>query len=635
MVLVSLKQAELAFGDHVLLDKVDLDIQNGERVCVVGRNGEGKSTLLKVLTGEVIPDDGVVQRRDLLKMAVLQQALPAKVDIPVYDVVAQGLGQLGDDIAAYHDETMKGEHADLDLLEKLQTRIESQDGWSWQQKVDAIIQRLNLPAETSFASLSGGWQRRVMLARALVVEPELLILDEPTNHMDIATIQWLEDQLKQFQGTLVFISHDRAFVQNLSTRIIELDRGHLYNWQGDYLSFIEYREKRLEDEATQNALFDKRLAEEEKWIRQGIKARRTRNEGRVERLKEMRKERGARRERQGTANIAMTSTDSSGKIVFELDQVNYSWADQAQVADFSTIVQRGDRIGLVGPNGVGKSTLLKLLLGTLQPQTGTLKTGTKLEVAYFDQSREMLDDNKSIADNVADGKDHVIVNGISRHVIGYLGDFLFPPERARTPVRALSGGERNRVLLAKLFLKPCNLLVMDEPTNDLDVETLELLEERLMEFDGTLLLVSHDRAFLDNVITQMWVFEGEGRIDEQAGGYSDWEERKKAQAAQFKALEKANQQKQQTQQAAPKAEAAKAAPAKKLSYKLQRELDMLPDMIAEAEATRDALQQQTGAADFYSGDQDKVQAALAQLAAAEQKLEQLEERWLELEEMAS
>ncbi len=642
MVLVSLKQAELAFGDHVLLDKVDLDIQSGERVCVVGRNGEGKSTLLKVLTGEVTTDDGVVQRRDLLKMSVLQQALPAKVDIPVYDVVAQGLGQLGEDIAAYHDETMKGEHANLDLLEKLQTRIESQDGWSWQQKVEAIIQRLNLPAETSFARLSGGWQRRVMLARALVVEPELLILDEPTNHMDIATIQWLEEQLKQYQGSLVFISHDRAFVQNLSTRIVELDRGNLYNWNGDYHSFIEYREKRLEDEAAQNALFDKRLAEEEKWIRQGIKARRTRNEGRVERLKEMRKERGARRDRQGTANIAMSSSDASGKIVFELNDVSFGWENNPQVDTFSTIIQRGDRIGLVGPNGIGKSTLLKLLLGKLEPQSGSLKVGTKLEVAYFDQSRELLDDDKSIADNVADGKDHVIVNGVSRHVIGYLSDFLFPAERARTPVRALSGGERNRVLLAKLFLKPCNLLVMDEPTNDLDVETLELLEERLMEFDGTLLLVSHDRAFLDNVITQMWVFEGAGRIDEQMGGYSEWEERKKAQEAQFKAVEKANQQKQKAQQAksenkaaAPAANAKAAAPAKKLSYKLQRELDMLPDMIAEAEAARDALAEQSNAADFYAGDQAKVQQVLAELSAAEEKLEQLEERWLELEEMAS
>ncbi|MDO6683046.1 ATP-binding cassette domain-containing protein [Oceanobacter sp. 5_MG-2023] len=647
MVLVSLKQAELAFGDHVLLDKVDLDIHSGERVCIVGRNGEGKSTLLKVLTGEVTTDDGVIQRLDMLSMATLQQALPEKVDIPVYDVVAQGLGQVGEDIARYHEETHKGEHADLNLMEKLQTRIEANDGWSWQQKVESIIQRLDLPAERSFAELSGGWQRRVMLARALVTEPDLLILDEPTNHMDIATIQWLEEQLKQFSGTLVFISHDRAFVQNLATRIVELDRGHVYIWQGDYLSFIEYREKRLEDEATQNALFDKRLAEEEKWIRQGIKARRTRNEGRVERLKEMRNERGARRERQGTANISMTGTDSSGKIVFEATDISYAWGDQPQVSHFSTIIQRGDRIGLVGPNGAGKSTLLKLLLGQLQPQSGELRVGTKLEVAYFDQSRHMLDGNKSIADNVADGKDHVEVNGQSRHVIGYLGDFLFPPERARTPVRALSGGERNRVLLAKLFLKPCNLLVMDEPTNDLDVETLELLEERLMEYQGTLLLVSHDRAFLDNVVTQLLVFEGEGHIDEQTGGYSDWEARHQAKQAAAKAQQKAGKkQSQKAAQQSAKQSAKQPAPAvpvkteakpaaKKLSYKLQRELDQLPDQIAAAEAKRDALAATTHAADFYAGDADTVQAVLAELTAAEARIEQLEERWLELEEMAS
>ncbi|MBM96568.1 MAG: ABC transporter ATP-binding protein [Oceanospirillaceae bacterium] len=635
MVLASLKQAELAFGDHVLLDKVELDVHSGERICIVGRNGEGKSTLLKVLLGEMPLDDGVLQRRDLLRMANLQQELPARVDVPVYDVVAEGLGELGQAIARYHDETAKGADADMAVLERLQTIIETQDGWSWQQKVDAIIQRLNLPGEQSFAQLSGGWQRRVMLARALVVEPELLILDEPTNHMDISTIQWLEEQLKQFNGALIFISHDRAFVQSLATRIVELDRGHLYNWQGDYHSFIEYREKRLEDEATQNALFDKRLAEEEKWIRQGIKARRTRNEGRVERLKEMRKEHRARRERQGSANISMGAAESSGKQVFEVRNVSYSWQDQPQVADFSTIVQRGDRIGLVGPNGVGKSTLLKLLLGNLAPQSGSIKTGTKLEVAYFDQGRHQLEEDKSIADNVADGKDHVIVNGQSRHVIGYLGDFLFPAVRARTPVKALSGGERNRVLLAKLFLKPCNLLVMDEPTNDLDVETLELLEERLMEYQGTLLLVSHDREFLDNVATQLWVFEGEGKIDEQVGGYSDWQARQAQRKANQPGVKAESKNAKPVVKAPSEAEAAPKSSPKKLSYKLQRELDMLPDQIAEVEAKRDALAEQSHAPDFYSGDQDKIQKVLAQLAELEEKLEALEERWLELEDMVS
>lgn len=633
MVLVSLKQAELAFGDHVLLDKVDLEIHSGERLCVVGRNGEGKSTLLKILNRQIQPDDGRVEYRDMLRVAALQQELPQTTHTPVYDVIAEGLGDIGHAIAQYHDEIAKGENVDLKRLEKLQAQIEAGDGWSWQQKVDAIIQRLNLPADALFSELSGGWQRRVMLARALVVEPDLLILDEPTNHMDVPTIEWLEEQLKQFQGSLVFISHDRAFVQNLSTRIVELDRGNLHNWVGDYASFVEYREKRLQDEATQNALFDKRLAEEEKWIRKGVEARRTRNEGRVLRLKEMRKERIARRDVQGAAKIHMGQAENSGKQVFELKNVSYAWKDKQQVKDFSTLVMRGDRIGLVGPNGVGKSTLLKLLLGNIQPQSGTLHTGTKLEVSYFDQARHILDEEKSIADNVGDGKDQVEVNGQSRHILGYLQDFLFAPARARTPVKALSGGERNRVLLAKLFLKPCNLLVMDEPTNDLDVETLELLEERLMEYKGTLLLVSHDRAFIDNVVTHLWVFSEGGHIEEHVGGYSDWQERLKQQQSDEKAAAKV------AKPAAPavvaKAEPAKTAPAKKLSYKLQRELELLPEQIAAAEAKRDALAAQTSAADFYTKDQDFVQAKLAEFAAAEEEIAKLEERWLELEEMSS
>lgn len=627
MVLVSLKQAELAFGNHVLLDKVDLEINSRERLCVVGRNGEGKSTLLKILNREIIPDDGRVEYADLLKVAVLQQELPKAVDAPVYDLVADGLGEAGRAIALYHAEAAKGEAADLARLEQYQNQIEVVDGWQWQQKVEAIIQRLNLPADARFATLSGGWQRRVMLARALVAEPDLLILDEPTNHMDMATIEWLEEQLKQFNGSIVFISHDRAFVQALATRIIELDRGHIYNWVGTYQAFIEYREKRLEDEATQNALFDKRLAEEEKWIRKGVEARRTRNEGRVLRLKEMRKERRARREVQGNATISMNSAEASGKKVFEVNNISYAWNGEPQVQNFSTLVMRGDRIGLVGPNGVGKSTLLKLLLGKLQPQSGSIKTGTKLDVAYFDQARNVLDEEKSIADNVGDGKDQVEVNGQNRHIIGYLGEFLFAPERARTPVKALSGGERNRVMLAKLFLKPCNLLVMDEPTNDLDIETLELLEERLMDYDGTLLLVSHDREFIDNVVTQLWVFEGQGQIDEQVGGYSDWQARKQLQPAATapKMAKKAESQ----------PEPVKNANSKKLSYKLQRELEMLPEQIAAAEAQRDELAAITNGADFYSSAQQYIQDTLAALTAAEDKVNALEERWLELEEMNS
>ncbi len=632
MVLVSLKQAELAFGDHVLLDKVDLDIRDGERLCVVGRNGAGKSTLLKILAGGFPLDDGRIEYTDTLRVSSLQQELPKAINASVYDVVADGLGDIGQHISQYHAEIAKGEHVDLNRLEQLQAKIETADGWRLQQRVDAIIQRLDLPADSNFADLSGGWQRRVMLAKALVVEPDLLILDEPTNHMDIATIEWLEEQLKQFNGSLIFISHDRAFVQALSTRIIELDRGHIYNWDGDYQSFIEYREKRLEDETTQNALFDKRLAEEEKWIRQGVKARRTRNQGRVQLLKEMRKERSVRREVLGSANISMNATDSSGKKVFEVNNVTFAWDENVQVNNFSTLVMRGDRIGLVGPNGAGKSTLLKLLLGKLQPQSGKIDVGTKLEVAYFDQTRELLDENKSIADNVGGGKDMVEVNGQSRHIIGYLGDFLFAPDRARTPVKALSGGERNRVMLAKLFLKPCNLLVMDEPTNDLDVETLELLEERLLEFNGTLLLVSHDRSFIDNVVTQLWVFGENGNIDEQVGGYSEWQERKLARALRQQAAQPETVSKSVKKQ---EAEQPQATPAKKLSYKLQRELEQLPEKIAAAETKRDGLLAVTTAADFYSGDAEQIQASLSALAQAENTLHKIEERWLELEEMSS
>lgn len=635
---IRLNRAALAFGDHVLLDNVDLSIQHGERLCVLGRNGEGKSTLLKVIAGQMQLDDGTVQYRDELKMAALQQELPVSTEGSVYDVVAEGLGNLGNVLTAYHEEILKGNDADLNLLERLQVEIENNDGWSWQQKVDSMLQRLKLPAEEMFNALSGGWKRRVMLARALVAEPDILILDEPTNHMDIPTIQWLEEQIKQFRGTILFISHDRAFVQSLSTRIVELDRGKLYNWDGDYLTFLEYKEKRLEDEENQRALFDKRLAQEEVWIRQGVKARRTRNEGRVERLKEMRNEHKARRNVQGNVNLAMAKTDNSGKIVFELDNMSYQYDQQDAtsliVKDFSSVVMRGDRIGLVGPNGVGKSTLINLLLEKIQPSEGTMKVGTKLEVAYFDQARAVLDLEKSVAENVGDGKDQVEVNGSHRHILGYLGDFLFDPQRARMPVKALSGGERNRVLLAKLFLKPCNLLIMDEPTNDLDVETLELLEEKLMEFKGTLLLVSHDRSFLDNVVTELWIFAGDGKIDEQIGGYSEWYERG-GRLATERISENFLQPvgKGATPAPAPQVNNEPAKKKKKLSYKLQRELDELPKKIEKSEGKMQELQTLTGAADFYSKDASYVSEKLDEMEALQAQLDEMEGRWLELEEL--
>lgn len=644
MVLVRLKGACLAFGNQVLLNKVDLDINAGERVCVLGRNGEGKSTLLKILNKQIKPDEGLVQHSDTIKIAALQQELPVTDPQTVYEVVASGLGDLGTTISAYHEEVLKGEHVDLVKLERLQHVIEANDGWLWQQKVDSILDRLDLPGDAAFDSMSGGWQRRVMLAQALVSEPDLLILDEPTNHMDIATIRWLEEQLMQFKGTLLFISHDRAFVQALSTRIIELDRGSIYSWKGTYQGFLDHQEQRLAAEEVQNALFDKRLAEEEVWIRQGVKARRTRNEGRVERLKEMRNQRSQRRERQGNVSLSMNSAESSGKNVFELENVSFGF-DIANglrkeiVRNFTSVVMRGDRIGLVGPNGAGKSTVMKLLLEKIKPEAGTIKVGTKLDVAYFDQSRSLLDLEKSVAENVGDGKDEVEVGGRSRHILGYLQDFLFEPARARTPVKSLSGGERNRVLLAKLFLKPCNLLIMDEPTNDLDVETLELLEEKLVEYDATLLLVSHDRAFLDNVVTQLWVFDGQGNIDEQVGGYSDWEIRDKAAKAEFDAAVKAGAKKAKapsqakSKKAEPVAETPKS-PAKKLSYKLQRELDELPKQIEALEAKQAQLGIETGSADFYQKDNDYVTAKLDELQSIEQQLEVLEERWLELEEMA-
>ena len=649
MVLVRLKGACLAFGNQVLLNKVDLDINAGERVCVLGRNGEGKSTLLKILDKQIKPDEGLVQHSDTIKIAALQQELPVTDPQTVYEVVASGLGELGNTISEYHEEVLKGEHVDLVKLERIQHIIEANDGWLWQQKVDSILDRLDLPGEAAFDSMSGGWQRRVMLAQALVSEPDLLILDEPTNHMDIATIRWLEEQLVQFKGTLLFISHDRAFVQALSTRIIELDRGSIYSWKGTYQGFLEHQEQRLAAEEVQNALFDKRLAEEEVWIRQGVKARRTRNEGRVERLKEMRNQRSQRRERQGNVSLAMNASDSSGKIVFELNDVSFGFDLAAKAGEekqrkeimrnFTSVVMRGDRIGLVGPNGAGKSTVMKLLLEQIKPEAGTIKVGTKLDVAYFDQSRSLLDLEKSVAENVGDGKDEVEVGGRPRHILGYLQDFLFEPARARTPVKSLSGGERNRVLLAKLFLKPCNLLIMDEPTNDLDVETLELLEEKLVEYDATLLLVSHDRAFLDNVVTQLWVFDGQGNIDEQVGGYSEWEVRNKEAKAKLDASVKSGAKKAKapsqakSQKAAPAVTTANAQP-KKLSYKLQRELDELPKQIEALEAKQAELGVETGSADFYQKDNEYVTAKLDELQAIEQQLEVLEERWLELEEMA-
>lgn len=636
MALVRLEKVSIAFGHHALLDDASLVIEKGERICIVGRNGAGKSTLLKLVSAEQTIDSGSLWRQPELKIGQLAQDLPDAAEDTVFDIVAGGLPGIGELIAGYHhlSQSIQGDD-DLKKLERLQHELESKDGWALTQRVESIISRLNLPAETQMKSLSGGWRRRVALARALVSEPDLLLLDEPTNHLDIETIAWLEQQIAEFRGAVLFITHDRAFLQKIATRIVELDRGQLTIWEGDYAGFLENKAHLLEVEERQNAEFDKKLAQEEAWIRQGIKARRTRNEGRVRALKELRKERSQRRERQGTAKITLDKADSSGKLVAELESVSYSWGDKAIIRNLSTQVMRGDRIGLLGRNGAGKSTLLKLLLGQLEPVKGELKMGSKLEVAYFDQLRNQLDPERTVMDNVAEGRSSISIGGRDKHVMSYLGDFLFSPERARTPVKALSGGECNRLLLAKLFTKPANMLVLDEPTNDLDVETLELLEELLLDFDGTVLLVSHDRAFMDNVVTSVFAFEGDGVVREYVGGYSDWVRQggrfpqENAGGVATASKERSEKKEEKPAQSAP----VKAAAKKKLSYKLQRELDQLPAEIERLEAELEALHETTADSNFYQQDQSKVSEVLDTLQQTEQALEQAMDRWVELEAM--
>ncbi|MDX1397290.1 MAG: ATP-binding cassette domain-containing protein [Oceanospirillum sp.] len=642
MALVRLEKISIAFGHHALLDEASLVISKGERICVVGRNGAGKSTMLKLVSGEIHQDSGSIWCQPGLKIGQLAQDLPVAGDDTVFDIIADGIPGVGQLIRDYHHLVMNivGDD-DLKKLEHLQHELESKDGWALTQRVESIISRLNLPADTPMKSLSGGWRRRVALARALVSEPDLLLLDEPTNHLDIETIAWLEQQVSEFRGAVLFITHDRAFLQKLATRIVELDRGQLTIWEGNYPSFLEHKEHMLEVEERQNAEFDKKLAQEEAWIRQGIKARRTRNEGRVRALQDLRKERSQRRERQGTANITLDKADSSGKLVAELEDVSYSWGNKPIIRNLTTRVIRGDRIGLLGRNGAGKSTLLKLFLGQLEPQSGNLKMGSKLEVAYFDQLRAQLEPEKSVMDNVAAGQTSITIGGRDKHVMSYLQDFLFSPERARTPVKALSGGECNRLLLAKLFTKPANMLVLDEPTNDLDVETLELLEELIANFDGTVFLVSHDRAFMDNVVTSVFAFEGDGLVKEYVGGYSDWVRQGgkfPPESAGGDGNDSNTLKTEATAEAPAKAEPAKPAekPApkgKKLSYKLQRELDQLPGVIEKLEAELEELHTITGDGAFYQGDPAKVAKTLDKLQHKESELETAMDRWVELEAM--
>ncbi len=628
MPLLRLDKVNLAYGHRPLLENADLEIFRGERVCLLGRNGEGKSSMMRLISGQVVADDGTCWVRPGIRVAQLSQEVDLDSDDIVFKVVAGGLPGLADLLTDYHEAAVSLTNnpgpGEVNRLARLQHELEAADGWKMEQRVETVLSRLGLDGDVLFSSLSGGWRRRAMLARALVSDPDILLLDEPTNHLDIEAIAWLEEFLLEYTGALLFISHDRAFVRKMSTRILELDRGRLTSWPGDYDAYLRGKAEQLETEARHNALFDKRLSEEEVWIRQGIKARRTRNEGRVRALEAMREQRRQRRERSGTAKIQLESGETSGKLVFEAEDVSFSYDGIPVIRDFSTRIMRGDRVGIIGPNGAGKSTLVKLLLGQLQPVTGRLTRGTKLEVAYFDQQRAQLDENKSVMDNVADGNQHIMVAGNRRHVAGYLQDFLFPPERLQSPVKSLSGGERNRLLLARLFTQPANLLVMDEPTNDLDVETLELLEEMIDQFQGTLLLVSHDREFLDNVVTSSLVITPGGRVEEYVGGYSDWQ-RQRPRPGATKAASASPAEK-------PIAKPAAVQKAAKLSYKEQRELDNLPRTIEELEAQQSSLTAEISGTSFYQQDKDSIQATLARLDAVNTRLETCFERWAELEE---
>ncbi|RTZ16883.1 ABC transporter ATP-binding protein [Vibrio aquaticus] len=634
MALLTINNGLLAYGDHPLLDQSDFALQENERVCLVGRNGAGKSTLMKILAGEVLLDDGKLTVTQDVVVSRLEQDPPRNEEGTVFDYVAGGLAEIGEKLKIYQDQldliAVDASEKNINKLARIQEELEHNGAWRFEDRIQNVLAALNLDGHTKLTDLSGGWQRKAALARALVRDPDVLLLDEPTNHLDVTTIEWLENFLKDFRGSIIFISHDRAFIKSMATRIVDLDRGKLASYPGNYENYLIEKEEALRVEEMQNAEFDKKLAQEEVWIRQGIKARRTRNEGRVRALKKLREERSDRREVVGKANIQIDDASRSGKIVFEAKNVSYSIEGKSIVKDFSFNIMRGDRIALIGPNGCGKSTLLKLLLNDLEPQSGKLHCGTKLEVAYFDQYREILDPEKSVIDNLADGKQEVMVGGRQRHALSYLQDFLFAPKRARTPVKALSGGEKNRLLLARIFLKSNNLLVLDEPTNDLDIETLELLEDLLANYQGTLLLVSHDRQFVDNTVTTSWIFEGEGVIEEFVGGYHDAQQQR-SQTHKARLSEKPAKSEKQVEET-PKTAVVKNKP-KKLSYKLQRELEELPQKLEDLEVELESLQEQVNSGDFFSKPVDQTQPILDKLAATEQELEIAFERWEELEAM--
>jgi len=632
MAYITLRDVHLAFGGPALLDGANFNLERGERVCLIGRNGEGKSTLLKLIEGSLLPDTGEVSIQNGLTVSMLAQDVPMDSG-KVADIVADGAGEAATVLKDYHeasDACVLGDMEACDRMGMLQHKLDQLDGWALENKVNTILGKMGLDPNADLADLSGGRKRRVLLARALLTQPDVLLLDEPTNHLDVESIEWLEKfLLDQNNLTLLFISHDRSFVDSIATRIVELDRGVLRGYEGNYSRYLELKAQQMEAEEKQNALFDKKLAEEEAWIRQGIKARRTRNEGRVRALKDLREQSKARRSQQGKVSMATQEAHRSGKLVFEIENLSVSYGEQPLIKDFSAIVLRGDRIGLVGDNGVGKTTLIKAILGEIE-HSGAVKTGTQLEVAYFDQLRNALDLEKTVMANVSEGSDFVDVNGNRRHIYSYLQDFLFSPERARTPVKALSGGERNRILLAKLLLKPSNLIVMDEPTNDLDMVTLELLEEMLSDYKGTLLLISHDRAFMNNVVTSTWVFDGKGNIDEYIGGYQDYLEQRPDQ--------KVVDQKSDVKKAQAKAEAAAAAvsaPKKvKLSYKDQRELEQLPAEIEKLETEQAELSEKLADGSWFVSDANAATLASQRLSELEEVLLEKLERWDILENMS-
>lgn len=628
MALVSMRNVSVGFGGPLLLDAVTLQIERGERVCLLGRNGVGKSTLLKLVNGDIAPDEGEITRQQDVGIAYLPQEVPQGLSGKVFNIVSSGLGARGELLIKYHQVGSRLAKGDLTLLgelDRISQALDTDGGWQIHRQVESVISRMQLDPDAEFENLSAGLKRRILLARGSVCEPDILLLDEPTNHLDIEAINWLEEFLLDFGGTILFVTHDRTFLRKLATRIIELDRGILTDWSCDYDTFLKRKQAAFEEEAKQRALFDKKLAQEEVWVRKGIKARRARNEGRVRALKEMRDARRRRRELIGTVHMQAQEAERSGRLVIEAEDVSFRYGDRLIVRDLSTAIMRGDKVGVIGPNGSGKTTLLNILLGKLSPQKGRVRHGTNLEVVYFDQLREQLDEGKSVMDNVGQGSHTVTINGKPKHIIGYLRDFLFSPERARTTVSVLSGGERNRLLLARLFTKPSNVLVMDEPTNDLDAETLELLEELLLDYTGTLLLVSHDRAFLNNVVTNTLVFEGGGQINEYVGGYDDWLRQRRVDASPAR-----------REKAPPKPEQPQTRPerTRKLSYKEQRELEKLPERIEVLEAEQQRLYETMSDPTFYQKGGSNIVEAKARVELLERELAEAYKRWEILEELS-